>query len=77
VDNIKISETGITIKIPDLLKTSKPGFFQPKLGLSFFREKPSLGITSAVMLYLEIIKELRTKKNKKLFISTAKSYNNA
>lgn len=36
IDNISISDSEISIKIPDLIKTSKPGSFQPELILPFF-----------------------------------------
>lgn len=39
IDNIKISASAINIKIPELIKTLKPGGFQPDLTLPFFAEK--------------------------------------
>lgn len=77
VDNIVFSESGITIKIPDLIKTSKPSTSQPELILPFFKEKPSLCVASAILDYLKITKDFRTRKNKKLLISTIKPYKDA
>jgi len=77
VDNIVSCEAGLTIKIPDLIKTSKPGTFQPELFLPFFKEKPNLCVASVILEYLQITKDLRTKNNKKLLISTVKPYKDA
>lgn len=77
IDNIVISESGLTIKIPDLIKTSKPGAFQPELILPFFKEKPSLCVASSILEYLKITKNIRTEKNKKLLISTVKPHKDA
>lgn len=41
-DNISISNTSITIKIPDLIKISKIGNFPPEISLPYFKEEPSL-----------------------------------
>lgn len=45
-DNIKKLSSGITIKIPYLIKTSKPGSFQPELHLPFFESRPGLCVAS-------------------------------
>lgn len=74
IDNISISSAGITIKIPDLIKTSKPGNFQPEIILPYFIEKPSLCAASVILEYLEYTKKLRTNSNKRLLISTVKPY---
>ncbi|XP_029680618.1 uncharacterized protein LOC115246130 [Formica exsecta] len=76
-DNILISSTGITIKIPDLIKTSKLSNFQPELILPFFREKPSLCAASVVIEYLDYTKDLRSNNNKRLLISTVKPHGDA
>lgn len=74
IDNISTSSSGITIKIPDLIKTSRPGSFQPNLQLPFFKTKPNLCVASSVLEYLKITKDLRNKSNKRLLISTIKPY---
>jgi len=74
ITNIEKSPTGIKIKIPELIKTSKPGSFQPELYLPFFKARPGLCVASCVLEYLEITKSLRDKNNKRLLISTIKPY---
>jgi len=74
IENISKSSSGITIKIPDQIKTSRPGSFQPDLYLPFFTTKPSLCVASCVLEYVEITKHLRDRSNKRLFISTIKPY---
>ncbi|EZA61955.1 hypothetical protein X777_08630, partial [Ooceraea biroi] len=75
-NNIAVSNTGITIKIPDLIKTSKVGSFQPEINLPFFTEKPSLCTASVILEYLDYTKNIRTASNTKLLISTVKPYSN-
>ncbi|XP_011860538.1 PREDICTED: uncharacterized protein LOC105557794 [Vollenhovia emeryi] len=56
IDNIEINSTGISIRITEQIKTSKPGAFQPDLILPFFKEKPELCIVSAVLDYIDYTK---------------------
>ncbi|XP_070152512.1 uncharacterized protein [Polyergus mexicanus] len=42
IENISISNSGISIKITEQIKTSKPGGFQPELILPFYKDKPGL-----------------------------------
>lgn len=74
VENICVSPDGIIIKIPDLIKTSKPGAFQPELRLPYFKEKPTLCTASTILVYLEYTKKVRDGINNKLLISTVKPY---
>ncbi|XP_039303447.1 uncharacterized protein LOC120357343 [Solenopsis invicta] len=74
VENIHVSTEGLTIKIPDLIKTSKPGKFQPELYLPYFKEKPKLCTASAILEYLEYTKKFRDNKNTRLLIATVKPY---
>ena len=60
IDNIQKSSAGVQIKIPDLLKTSKPGKMQPVLNIPFFRERPKVCVASAILRYLEITEKLRS-----------------
>lgn len=74
VENIHVSTEGLTIKIPDLIKTSKPGKFQPELYLPYFKEKPKLCTASAILEYLEYTKKFRDNNNTRLLIATVKPY---
>ena len=65
--------TGIEIKIPDFLKTSKPGSIQPNLILPYFIEKPNLCVATTILTYLDKTKNLRGDI-KKLFISVKKPF---
>lgn len=73
VKNIKITKSKIEIKIPELIKTSKPGSFQPNLVLPFYREKTSLCVATALMEYINHTKDLR-KDHPGLFISLIKPH---
>lgn len=73
IDNIKISTTAIEIKVPDLIKTSKPGTFQPNLVLPFFKERKSVCVAKTLTQYLKITQALRGD-TKNLFISTIKPH---
>ncbi|XP_046468122.1 uncharacterized protein [Neodiprion pinetum] len=59
LDNISHSAQGFEIRISDIIKTSRPGAFQPLLLLPYFREQPRLCIASTLKRYLEITKPLR------------------
>ncbi|XP_057327244.1 uncharacterized protein LOC130668794 [Microplitis mediator] len=73
IDNLTTTPAGIEIKIPEQIKTSRPGAFQPLLILPFFKEKPELCAASAIIRYLKVTKALRGEE-KKLFISIRKPY---
>lgn len=72
-DNIVISESAINIKVPELIKTSKPGGYQPDLTLPFFGEKQNMCVARSLIQYLKLTKELRGNC-KTLFISTIKPH---
>lgn len=74
IENIYVSPEAVIIKIPDLIKTSKRGVFQPELRLPYFKEKPSLCVAGTVIAYLEHTKKLRNGNNNKLLLSTTKPY---
>lgn len=65
IENIKTSATGITVKIPDIIK---------ELMLSFFKDNLSICTASVILEYLEYTKNLRLDNNKMLLISTIKPY---
>ncbi|CAD6215481.1 GSCOCG00011220001-RA-CDS, partial [Cotesia congregata] len=77
IENIETSKSGIKIKIPDQIKTTKPGGFQPELVLPFSKNKPGLCVASAVLDYLDYTKERRQKETKNLFLSTIKLFKEA
>lgn len=71
--NISINSDSINIKIPDLIKTSRPGTCQPNLYLPFFNIRPEICPASTLLKYLERTKELRGNIES-LFISVKKPY---
>ncbi|KAL7307958.1 hypothetical protein TKK_0000049 [Trichogramma kaykai] len=73
INNISNLGTELQIKIPDLIKTSKPGAMQPNLILPFFKERPKLCAASSILKYIEVSKSLREDRSR-LFISTRKPY---
>lgn len=73
IDNIKFFPSKIEILIPDTIKTSGPGKFQPLLVIPFFEEKPELCVASTLIHYLEQTKDLRGNV-KNLFISFKKPH---
>ncbi|KAL7306836.1 hypothetical protein TKK_0000997 [Trichogramma kaykai] len=73
INNISNLGTELQIKIPDLIKTSKPGTRQPNLILPFFRERPKLCAASTLLKYIEMSKDFRQDESN-LFISTRKPY---
>lgn len=73
INNITRRNTRIEIKIPDLIKTSKPGTLQPLLVLPFFNERPNLCAARTLLKYIEVTKTLRGDKEK-LFIGIKKPH---
>lgn len=67
LDNIITTPNGIIIRIPNIIKSSRPGNYQPLLDLPFFRTKPELCMASSLLEYIKITKEIRGDE-KKLFI---------
>lgn len=53
LENIKFVPDGAEIFIPDNLKTSGIGKFQPVLQLPWFYDKPSICVVSAIKLYMD------------------------
>ena len=51
------------IRIEDLIKTSRPGSFQPPLQLPFFKEKLGLCFAQILIQYLEVTKNIRVNQN--------------
>ncbi|KAJ8976567.1 hypothetical protein NQ317_016361 [Molorchus minor] len=46
--NITFPESGATIRIPDIVKTSRPNFHQPNLSLPYFTRNPRLCVASCL-----------------------------
>lgn len=59
LDNISPSSQGLLIRIPQLIKTSRPGEVQPLLALPFFPQSPKLCVASAVLAYIEMTRPFR------------------
>lgn len=59
LDNITVSSSTVEIKVPDIIKTSKPGSFQPNIILPFFKERPEVCAASAILDYLESTRDKR------------------
>lgn len=72
-DNIVISNSAITIKIPELIKTSKPGGYQPDLVLPFFEEERNICVARSLTQHSKLTKELRGNC-KTLYISIVKPH---
>ncbi|XP_074107722.1 uncharacterized protein LOC141532986 [Cotesia typhae] len=74
IDNISQVSSGLQIKIPELIKTSKLGKNQPILIVPFFKQRQKVCVASIILHYLKITRSIRTE-NKKLFLSTVKPHN--
>lgn len=78
LNNICIEEVNVIIKISELIKTSKPGAFQPLIRLPFIRENISICPATAVQQYIEKTASLRiaNQSNNNLFIGIRKPHKN-
>ncbi|XP_044581549.1 uncharacterized protein LOC123263077 [Cotesia glomerata] len=74
IDNISQGSSGLQIKIPELIKTSKLGKNQPILIVPFFKQRQKVCVASIILYYLKITRSIRAE-NKKLFLSTVKPHN--
>ncbi|KAJ8671664.1 hypothetical protein QAD02_002923 [Eretmocerus hayati] len=59
INDIIHKENELQIEIPDLIKTSGPGRYQPLLILPRFQKKPALCVASTVEKFLERTKQIR------------------
>lgn len=73
LQNISVSKTGVKIKIPDNIKTSRPGAYQPLLDLPFLESKPELCVASTIIEYIRVTKAIRGDEDK-FFISVRKPH---
>lgn len=71
--NIKILSDKILIKVPDLIKTSRPNSQQPLLTLPFFVEKPEICPAKTLICYMSKTKNLRSEEER-LFLSFRKPH---
>lgn len=75
LSNISIEHDLITIKIPDLIKTSRPGAFQPLIRLPFIPENPPICPATVLQAYIEKTSTLRRGNiDDHLFISFRKPH---
>lgn len=75
LNNISIENDMIVIKIPDLIKTSRPGAFQPLIRLPFIRENPSICPATVLQAYIDKTSALRQgNSDDHLFISLRKPH---
>lgn len=68
INNITNHSTEITIKIPDLIKTSRPNSYQPFLRLPFYNDRPEICPARCLLEYVNKTQTLRNN-NDYLFIS--------
>jgi integrase len=73
IDNIAVLDSQITVKIPELVKSSRVGHLQPLLVLPFFNEKPEICPAKTLIAYLNKTSQLRGGV-KQLFLSFRKPY---
>lgn len=73
IKNIENHQTELVIKIPDLIKTSRPGRTQPVLTLPFFIEKIEICPAKTLLDYINVTNSLRSSDI--LFISFKKPHN--
>lgn len=75
IKNIESVSSRISIKIPDLIKTSKARTNQPILYLPYYTEKPEICPVKTLIAYLNKTESLR--KNDTLFITFKKPHDTA
>lgn len=73
INNITIKTNNVSIKIPDILKTSRLGAKQPDLVIPSYTIKPEICPVNTLINYLNRTKILRGN-TKRLFISFKKPY---
>lgn len=72
ISNIKRSEEGYEIEIPDKIKTSRPGSYQPLLVLPVYQENPKLCIPATIDAYIQETAQSRGNIDN-LFVTVKKS----
>ncbi|CAB0003843.1 unnamed protein product [Nesidiocoris tenuis] len=69
ISNIHTDSVGVTIYIPDLIKSSRPNSTQPCLKLPFFDQKPALCVARCLDSYLDLTRPYRPHGCDQLFIT--------
>lgn len=59
VSDIKLTRSGYEIEISSIIKTSRPGAFQPLISLPYLKDKPKLCVASILGNYLRVTMLLR------------------
>lgn len=72
ISNVQNCSQRLIIKIPDILKTSRPGYQQPTIHLPFFIEKPTICPATTLLCYIECTSSLRSSDD--LFIGIRKPF---
>lgn len=73
LSNVKRNTKGYEIEIPDRLKTSRPGAYQPLLTLPVFPENPKLCIASTLDTYIQVTSQWR-ERNDSLLLTIKKPF---
>lgn len=74
ISNIKTnSENGLEIRVPDKIKTSGQGRFQPFITLPKYAQDARVCVVTVILRYIEVTKEIRNKEDR-LFIATKKPH---
>lgn len=71
--NVLVLADSIEIKVPDRIKTTKIGGYQPLICIPFFKENPKLCVASALLYYTDRTKLLRGNESN-LFITIKKPH---
>lgn len=73
INNIQIQTDCITIKIDELIKTSRQGTFQPLIKLPFIKENPNICPALAIKTYIDKT-QIHRANEQNLFISFRKPH---
>jgi len=66
----------VEIMIPDRIKTSRPGNFQPLLTLPFLPDRPKICVATTVLAYISRTKDIRAKE-KRFFVTVKRPHRSA
>ncbi|XP_031329185.1 uncharacterized protein LOC116160187 [Photinus pyralis] len=77
VEDIVCLDEKIEIKIPNKIKTTAKNRYQPTLFIPFFKERPTICVASAIIVYLGKTKHLRSNYGQKLFLTHKKPFHDA
>lgn len=72
IKNINVSSNHISIRIPDIIKTSKAGSKQPMLYIPFFNQKPAICPAATLICYTN--KSTPFRKSDLLFVGIKKPH---